>query len=98
MAHTIVPQLTLSEVFCCGTCHSSVAFIAQIGGDLSYECQNPRCRRTIHSDCPEALGMLEDVIELPDRVALAMADILELPTPCQIGASIAAQNVLCEVA
>jgi hypothetical protein len=89
---------TLSEVFCCGTCHSRVAFIEQIGGDLSYECQNPRCRRTIHSDCPEALGMLEDVIALPDRVALAMADILDFPMLRQLGAPIAAQRVQCEVA
>lgn len=95
-AQTIVPLI--SGVFCCGTCSARVAMIEQVGGDLTYECQNPRCRRTIHSDCPEALGMLEDVIELPDMVALAMSDILELPTPRQLCAPIATQHLADEVA
>jgi hypothetical protein len=50
-----------SQVFCCNTCHSPVALVVQIGGDLTYECVNPRCQRVVSVDCPEALALVEDV-------------------------------------
>lgn len=58
----------LSEIFCCGVCHDSVAIIEQRGGDLTYECTNPTCGKTVSVDCPEALVLIEDVtLKLPAR-------------------------------
>lgn len=51
----------LSEIFCCGECHDSVAIKEQQGGDLTYECTSPTCGKVVSVDCPEALALVEDV-------------------------------------
>jgi hypothetical protein len=70
MSHTS-PNLITSEVFCCAECHDRVTLVLLPGGDLGYQCVSARCGKTVHSDCPEALALLDDIIVLPDLVALA---------------------------
>ncbi len=63
---------TLSEVFCCGICHDSVAITETYAGELCYECTNPACKKTVSIDCPEALAIIKDVtLKLPIRRAPA---------------------------
>lgn len=54
MAHT---NPNTSERFCCRHCGSDVALAIEPGGDLSYQCQNPRCQWAGSVDCPEALAL-----------------------------------------
>lgn len=51
----------ISEIFACNTCYGPVAHTETPAGEQVYECQNPRCRRTVHIDCYEALALVEDV-------------------------------------
>lgn len=75
---------TTSQHFCCNTCGAAVALVELPGGDLAYECQNARCCRTVSVDCPEALALRAELT-------------IELPTPRQLGARIAAQRATHEV-
>ena len=66
--------LQVSKVFCCNTCGSEVALVEQLGGDLTYECQNRRCQRVVGVDCPEALHVRE-TLEVPARATVATPSI-----------------------
>jgi hypothetical protein len=58
--------IATSDVFCCRECGAPVAFVELPGGDLAYECVRPTCGKTIYSDHPEGLAIIDDlVIELP---------------------------------
>jgi hypothetical protein len=63
----IIPQV--SQVFCCNSCGAAVALVEQLGGDLTYECQNRRCQKVVSVDCPEALHVRE-TLELPTRTTV----------------------------
>jgi hypothetical protein len=73
--------LQVSQAFCCNTCHSPVALVVQMGGDLTYECMNVKCQRVVSVDCPEALTLVENVT-------------IELPTPAQLGRRIGAYHAM----
>jgi hypothetical protein len=60
--------IALSDVFCCALCGAQVAMVALLGGDLAYECQSPRCGKTVQADIPEGLAVRDELaIELPAR-------------------------------
>lgn len=46
----------IQNFFCCNTCGADVALELSQGGELYYQCQNPKCKRAVSVDCPEALG------------------------------------------
>lgn len=65
-------RVQISSVFCCCECYARVAMVVLPGGDLAYECQNPGCGKTVHSDLAETLALVEDIaIELVDPRELA---------------------------
>lgn len=66
--------VALSDVFCCAQCGAQVALVALLGGDLAYECQSPRCGKTVSVDIPEGLAVRDELaIELPaPRVRVAV--------------------------
>lgn len=58
--------IALSDVFCCAHCGEQVAMVVLLGGDLAYECQSPRCGKTVSVDIPEGLAVRDELaIELP---------------------------------
>lgn len=62
---------TTSRVFCCTSCGAPVALVVQLGGDVTYQCQNACCQRVISVDCPEALQVRE-FLELPVRASVTV--------------------------
>jgi hypothetical protein len=65
-------HIATSDVFCCCECGAPVAFVLLLGGDMAYECQRPECGKTIHSDRPEGLALIDELaIELPAPRVLA---------------------------
>jgi len=56
-----------SQRFCCKYCQSDVAIEVEIGGDLSYVCQNEHCKWACSVDCPEALHL-----KMVERVACSV--------------------------
>lgn len=54
-----VTTANTSTVFCCPECSADVALNLSYGDELYYECQNPKCRKCVHVDVPEALALKE---------------------------------------
>jgi hypothetical protein len=74
MSTAISNSSTLSNVFCCGQCHDSVALTETPAGEIVYECTNPACQKVVSVDCPEALAIIRDVVlKLPVRQMRAAA-------------------------
>jgi hypothetical protein len=53
-------------VFCCSICGAQVGLVVLMGDILAYECQSPRCGKTVSVDIPEGLAVRDELaIELP---------------------------------
>ncbi|GEM_PF-3020304 len=66
----------VSERFCCKYCQSDVAIEVEPGGDLSYVCQNERCKWACSVDCLEALAFKPQPLT-PAPMALGAATYVQ---------------------
>lgn len=66
--------VALSDVFCCAICGAQVGLVVLMGDILAYECQSPRCGKTVSVDIPEGLAVRDELaIELPAPRVRVMA-------------------------